>query len=959
MGKNRGGRKGGEGKRGGGRGGRGGKRGGRGGGRGGGGWNGANNRQSFQEVKKENEHFERFYNELNIVPEGDEREQFWAALRRELPNSFRFCGSKGHALAVQKNLTDRYIPQITSVQFNDSFVEAPQPLPWYPSGLAWQMTTPKQIIRKFAPFAAFQKFLVSETSVGNISRQEAVSMIPPLVLDVKPEHTVLDLCAAPGSKSAQLVEALHAGEEARMRTILSQMRQNGETNGAQSPAAINPAEQEQESEDWSDDGRSTGLLVANDVSYTRAQMLVHQVKRLNSPNLIVMNHDATLFPSIELPQQANGAGKDGKPRGKWLKFDRILADVPCSGDGTCRKNPNIWKDWIPGNALGLYITQVRILVRSLQMLKVGGRVVYSTCSMNPVENEAVISTAIDRCGGLSKVDIIDCSDKLPNLKRNHGLKQWGIMDKEGRIWRSWADVEDAKAEKFQASLERFAQGMFPLEGDLPLDRCIRVYPHQQDTGGFFITVLEKKSEIRARPEGESKKAGTEKTSSAPSVVSIAKELEAKPAEDGVIPKLETAEEYTGTTTDKASINDSGNASAAARQNKEAIEAPLPGTVKRPLEEGDTEANQNKRARVEVDEVATSVLGEPGETEHWPPPPVNQEAYVDIGSKTETSTPAANNDRSDDKPSKRRNGIHEESFKYLSPDHPELDAIFKFYQLPDRFPRDRFMVRNEMGEPAKAIYYTTVLAKEILTKNEGRGMKFVHSGVKMFVKQDAQGSDTCRWRIQTEGLPIIEGWVGEKRVIRLYKKSTLQFLLREMFPKTSAEGLAEIKEQAQEMAMGCSVLRVEPSEGEDGFDERIVLPFWRSMASVNLMLPKEERKAMLLRIYNDDTPLIDHSQQTKKAQAAREPVEDAEMADGVPDETLIDDEDGGVKLNADAVEEDADATAPVGASGVGTEEDALATEDRLRAEQQQIKYDEDVVAAAPEREGESDSFNTTV
>ena len=57
----------------------------------------ANNRQSFQEVKKENEHFERFYNELNIVPDGEEREQFWAALRRELPNSFRFCGSKGYA----------------------------------------------------------------------------------------------------------------------------------------------------------------------------------------------------------------------------------------------------------------------------------------------------------------------------------------------------------------------------------------------------------------------------------------------------------------------------------------------------------------------------------------------------------------------------------------------------------------------------------------------------------------------------------------------------------------------------------------------------------------------------------------------------------------------------------------------------------------------------------------------
>lgn len=46
-------------------------------------------------MPKQNEKLERYYNELNIVPEGEEREQFWAALRRELPNSFRFCGSKG------------------------------------------------------------------------------------------------------------------------------------------------------------------------------------------------------------------------------------------------------------------------------------------------------------------------------------------------------------------------------------------------------------------------------------------------------------------------------------------------------------------------------------------------------------------------------------------------------------------------------------------------------------------------------------------------------------------------------------------------------------------------------------------------------------------------------------------------------------------------------------------------
>ena len=57
---------------------------------------------------------------------------------------------------------------------------------------------------------ALHKFMVQANEVGAITRQEAVSMIPPLLLDVKPQHRVLDMCAAPGSKTFQLLEMLRA-----------------------------------------------------------------------------------------------------------------------------------------------------------------------------------------------------------------------------------------------------------------------------------------------------------------------------------------------------------------------------------------------------------------------------------------------------------------------------------------------------------------------------------------------------------------------------------------------------------------------------------------------------------------------------------------------------------------------------------------------------------------------------
>lgn len=734
-------------------------------------------------------------------------------------------------------------------------VTPPLPVPWYPDNLAWWMTTPKNVVRRYPPFAKFQKFLVSETSVGNISRQEVVSMIPPLLLDVKPGHAVLDLCAAPGSKAAQLLEMLHTGEEGR---ILKALQMHAAEDGREVPEIPRMEEVDMEA-DASDDGRATGMLIANDMDYKRSHLLIHQLKRLSSPNMIVTNHDATLFPSLKLPSE------DPK-RPKYLKFDRILADVPCSGDGTMRKNVAIWNSWIPGNALGLHQTQIRILSRALQMLKPGGRVVYSTCSMNPVENESVVAAAIERCGD-GNVEIVDCSNELPGLKRTPGMTSWKVMDKANRIWNSWEEVEKWAAEHNDNVIPgKVVSTMFPPKQDenasaIPLERCIRVYAHQQDTGGFFIVALHKKKEFKLRPENWKHfvdKAGTDAPNpengaddTIQTEAAAVKSEEIEKTEDSKMEDTEDIEKPKESIAQEDKEGEDAKAGEGATSDKT-------NSLKRSHED-DAEESQAKRPHTDAaptanGDQATADEGEIGETATATNPQSTSDGYGDKAAKKQNKDP------------------YEEPFKYLAADNEVIKDIQQFYKISPRFPADRFMVRNAAAEPSKAIYYTSGLVRDVLSSNEGRNVKFVHGGVKMFMKQDAPSPEVCRWRIQSEGMPILQGYVGPERVIVLHNKETLRRLLVEMFPRINDEEwkkLNEVGDRVRSMGMGCLVLRVEPDGSDKDFSERMALPLWKSFHSLNLMLPKEDRAAMLLRVYNDTTPLVNVMLRDQKKKAEEE------------------------------------------------------------------------------------------
>ncbi|ORZ03789.1 S-adenosyl-L-methionine-dependent methyltransferase [Syncephalastrum racemosum] len=340
-------------------------------------------------------------------------------------------------MQIRKIVEDVYVPEMQNVVIDGVKIEPPQPLPWYPDNLGWQVNTSRHVIKKSPEFSKFHKFIVTENETGNISRQEAVSMVPVLLMNIKPHQWVLDMCAAPGSKTAQIIEAVHANDK------LEEM----------------PA----------------GLVVANDNDEKRSYMLIHQLKRMQSPCFVATSHDGQHFPS---GMRVARNGDELSP----LRFDRVLCDVPCSGDGTMRKNDTIWNTWSHGQALALHKTQVQIFLRGVQLTKVGGRIVYSTCSFNPVENEAVVAEVLRQTKGA--LELKDVSSELPGLERKPGLVTWKVMRKDGTYIDSVDDLTEEDA--------RLKSIFPPVNAEkLHLERCLRIYPHMQDTGGFFVAVFEK------------------------------------------------------------------------------------------------------------------------------------------------------------------------------------------------------------------------------------------------------------------------------------------------------------------------------------------------------------------------------------------------------------------------------------------------------------------------------------
>lgn len=782
------------------------------------------------------------------MPE-EEWEEFLQTLRKPLPAAFRINSSGQFFQDIRSQLESDFMKSLEAEFSNENEVEAIRPLPWYPENLAWHLNFSRMQLRKNQTLERFHEFLKQENEIGNITRQEAVSMVPPLFLDVHPDHFVLDMCAAPGSKTFQLLEIVHQST---------------------APGCL-----------------PDGLVIANDVDVQRCNLLIHQTKRMCSANVIVTNHEAQHFPSCHLKEKSKlGMTESGliggpqtcerqEPNDRKLLFDRVLCDVPCSGDGTLRKAPDIWRKWNAGMGNGVHRLQMQIAMRGLALLKVGGRMVYSTCSMNPIENEAVIAEVLRRCGGA--VELLDASCELPQLVRRPGLKKWKVRDKG--IWlasykdlpkyrrvgivpsmfpsgQSW-EVEEKMSDDVQKgmigsdnvikpgcltnlnvqdqnggnvkhegdlgddenhvtttdSVEMMTTIVDPANhtstnnsdadhkeesSDLPLERCMRLLPHDQNSGAFFIAVLHKLSPLPAIPENpRPNRLSTGGRHGLPNKLSD--ESKAGPVHDLDLDEVVT------------------NANLVQKETS------MPTEVSFEVECNEISVKDN-----ELEEVKICNDGESGLESTK-----GVKGRLQIQGKWRGVDPVV----------------------FFS-DDATINSIRNFYGISESFPLDGHLVtRNNDVHHVKRIYYISRSVHNVLKLSfeVGQQLKITSLGLKMFERQtskEGSGSSQCAFRISSEGLPLLLPYIGKQILSASFPD--FEHLLRYRTIKFADFVDAAFGEKASNLLLGCCVVVL--NTGEHPSSETVVVDSstiaigcWKGRTNLCVMVSQADCQELLERL----------------------------------------------------------------------------------------------------------------
>ncbi|MCD8221600.1 MAG: RsmB/NOP family class I SAM-dependent RNA methyltransferase [Clostridiales bacterium] len=241
--------------------------------------------------------------------------------------------------------------------------------------------------------------------------QEPSAMAVISLLDPQPGERILDLCAAPGGKTT------HAAE-----------RMKGE-----------------------------GLLISNEIHPGRAKILSQNVERMGITNAVVTNEDSAslrrFFPDF---------------------FDKIIVDAPCSGEGMFRKDEQARAEWSEENIRICAARQQEILDHAAAMLRPGGRLVYSTCTFAPEEDEESVAAFLSRHEDYRIVEMRE--DELPEGFAGNNLNSFC--------------VEKAENDR---------------EGNDMRKAIFRIWPHKTEGEGHFLALLERKPDCRGSEEKIRKK----------------------------------------------------------------------------------------------------------------------------------------------------------------------------------------------------------------------------------------------------------------------------------------------------------------------------------------------------------------------------------------------------------------------------------------------------------------------
>jgi len=256
------------------------------------------------------------------------------------------------------------------------------------------------------PFDEFPEVMVIESALrpGELGKtkehllgyyyvQEISSMLPMLALQPKAGEIILDLCASPGSKTTQAAAMME----------------------------------------------NSGTIIANELSMGRIGILNSNLERCGVMNTIVTRKEGVALCNRFLKKSQ-------------IRFDKILVDAPCSGEGTLRKSPKTFGMWNPNMIKKIAGVQKRLAEAAVKILKVGGEMIYSTCTLAPEEDEMIVNHLIEN------FDVEIEQIKLP-LKFRCGVCEW----------------EGVKLSK-------------------EVKKCLRLYPQDNDTDGFFVSKIIKKSE---------------------------------------------------------------------------------------------------------------------------------------------------------------------------------------------------------------------------------------------------------------------------------------------------------------------------------------------------------------------------------------------------------------------------------------------------------------------------------